>query len=132
MVIPRTSTKQAIDFLKFMKTLFWTDTKFNKYRIITDMHRMERKDEYDEWSEIIENEKAGATLVKELRNQGYKHEVCIFTGHPKKAIEACHELGCTENIRATKEFQECYEFANVINDSGKFGGFSKIRSMFNM
>ena len=136
MVIVRRSTKEAIEFLKFMRGIFLNDTKFYKYRIIISMQRYERENASDEDSEEIDDKIAGATLVKELRKLGYKHEVCIFTEHPDEAIKACDNL--EDNIRVTNDVIECLEFANVINDSGKFnigsmcGIGSKIRSMLNM
>ena len=60
MVIPRESTKAALDYLKFMQTVF-----INKFRIISDMTRYERKDEYKN-SETTRDTKAGATFVSAL------------------------------------------------------------------
>ena len=112
MVIPRVSTAEAMDFLKFMKKLFLDKDKFNKYRIISDMRRDEREDPYDSESKVVADYKAGATLVKELRKQGYNHEVCIYTSDAKHAIDSCAELGCTENVTATTSSEECYKFAH--------------------
>jgi len=112
MVIPRVSTQSAMDFLKFMKKLFLDNNKFNKYRIISDMKRFEKADENDENSAIITDKKAGATLVKELRKQGYNNKVCIYTGYTKHAIDSCKEYGCEDNIQATTSSEECYQFAH--------------------
>ena len=112
MIIPRKSTQAALDFLKFMKNIFFKNEEFNKYRIITDMTRYERKDEYDENSEIICDTKAGATLVKKLRDEGYVNKVCIYTSKKQKAIDECTALGCYDPnlVVATVSTNECYQF----------------------
>eukprot|EP01084_Bolivina_argentea_P101640 182183_1 len=111
MTIPRLSTQQALDFLHFMDRIFVHDQS-SKYRIVTDMERYEKKNENDDDSEFIRDEKAGAILVHLLREKGYYNEICIFTGrgHVKHAIKACAELGCTDNVIATDNATECYKF----------------------
>ena len=110
MIIPRKSTKAALDYFKFMKKIFLNNKDFDKYRIISDMTRYERKDEYDEKSEIICDTKAGARLVYELRQEGYKNKVCIYTSSVEHALNECAKLGCKDNVIATVSTQGCYKF----------------------
>merc|ERR1719334_511795 len=112
MIIPRVSTKQAIDFLKLMKKLFLDNSKFDTYRILTDMNRFELEDEDDENSQIVQVKTAGAVLVQELRKRGYENEVMIFTSNGERALATCKELGFTKNIKATGSTEECYEFCH--------------------
>ena len=93
-----------------MKKVFFNNKDFYKYRIISDMNRWERKDEYNENSEMICDKKAGATLVYELRKAGYNNKVCIYTSDAQHALDACGKLGCKDNVIATVSTQTCYEF----------------------
>ena len=74
------------------------------------MTRNERKNEYDENSEMICDKKAGARLVHELRKAGYNNKVCIYTSNKQHALNECAKLGCKDNIVATASTQECYKF----------------------
>ena len=120
-IITKKSTTAALDFLKCMKTIFLNNDDFNKYRIVSDMTRYERKNEYDENSEIICDKTAGARLVHELRKAGYSNKVCIYTSDKEHALKECDKLGCIDDrIFATVDPNKCYEFCQGLNSSCHF------------
>ena len=110
MCIPRVSTHDAMQFIKYMERIFLHNSDFNKFRIISDMTRYEK--DINDNGPVQRNGNAGAVLVKHLREKGYNHKVCIYTSNAERAKQECKNFGHEDNIEATTSTSVCEKFAN--------------------
>ena len=97
-----------------MEKIFLDKKQFNKFRIISDMNRYEIQDEENEKDTKKLYKNAGAKLVKTLRDEGYDHEICIYTSSEQNAWNKIAEFGdkYKQNVKVTTKTSVCLEFAD--------------------
>eukprot|EP01084_Bolivina_argentea_P041165 75970_1 len=104
MVIPRTSTKNAIDLINYIKEIL--QRNFSHFRIVTDMSREENGGR---------NRIAGAELIKALRDRGYNNLVCIYCGNAQRAKEKCLSMNLNmDSILITTNPKKVLEFCRGV------------------
>jgi len=84
-VLPITSTKLALNFLRDYRWLFYL--KNSQFKIVTDMVREE---EELESTKVSKNYEAGILLIQKIQEEHkYGHKILVFCTDTKKALENC-------------------------------------------
>jgi hypothetical protein len=101
--IPKSSTDSALSFLRsvFGQRLKNSDT----FRIVTDMNRENE----------VPSHNAGARLIKEVRQMGFKNECMVFTSDKKKAEKVLSsELSSRgqQGVRVSTYTEDLRDFVN--------------------